>query len=694
MAISKMNRDQIMPASSNIQMKNSMTGLAISNLRVRYHSARSSSTQVPRFRQVDDAIQFELSRARYIAWPSIQTSAILPPFDHASLVTVISCPTGSALDPAWLQTYIHRQTQVDDVFEPAFLNGIIFTGSKEPQGLVAAQLRELLDLWGTAWSKHMVEDSPKQPCPGLYVWKNNALWNVYIMYDDFNGAFMASIRRCSATGRYFNLRVGGEEYQTLSVIVPSRTVTSPTKPRPLEGLRFAVKDMYRIEGLQNTLGSRSYYHVNVPATANAPAIQRLLDSGAYLVGTTKLACFAAREEPTECADYQAPYNPRGDGSQSPAGSSSGSAAATASYDFLDFTIGSDSRQESVDTSGRWFDVEEGCYVEEPAPRLGSCERRDMNPAPAQDQPQTLFQSFQLLQNQISQQDIGSITRSIYVEPALHSLPQFPDNCDDGWTGDSMAEVEKELELAFLEQVKLLSASALNSPRPRSVEAPPDGSQSREHTETTTSIRSEELQDASRHGPPDQGLEEWEKRETEMVVEGGGVAIQQQQEFAAQKEELGQPAVGEGDQPDLVEVVDADDPNEVLEVEAEGDVGAVIEEDIADGTVNDVANGWGLYNRQSGQRCREGEHRKDEEATETLPATQPEIDEHRFRLRGIRTRQLAERQTKTTQYRVVWGKHPNRSDYWVNEDDIQVLMLWPLSEQDLIRQRSIPGIRQL
>ncbi|KAI9767312.1 MAG: hypothetical protein M1840_005721 [Geoglossum simile] len=245
--------------------------------------------------------------------------------------------------PLWLLSFpAQRKKQVDDVFDAAFLNGIIFTGSKEPEGLVAAQLGELLDLWGTAWSKHMVEDSPKQPSPGLYVWKNNALWNVYRMYDDLNGAFMASTRHCSATG-YFNLRVGGEEYQTLSVMVPSRTVTSPGKPRPLEGLRFAVKDMYRIKGLRNTLGNRGYYDVNVPATANVPAIQRLLDSGAYLVGTTRLACFAAREEPTECADYQAPYNPRGDGYQSPSGSSSGSAAAIASYDFLDFTVGSDSK---------------------------------------------------------------------------------------------------------------------------------------------------------------------------------------------------------------------------------------------------------------------------------------------------------------------------------------------------------------
>jgi hypothetical protein len=65
---------------------------------------------------------------------------------------------------------------------------------------------------------------------------------------------------------------------------------------------------------------------------------------------------------------------------------------------------------------------------------------------------------------------------------------------------------------------------------------------------------------------------------------------QQEELAAQKEELRPPAVGEGDQQDLVKVVDADDL-------------------------------------------------KDKEASKALPATQPEIpeiNEHRFRLRGIRT----------------------------------------------------------
>ena len=102
-------------------------------------------------------------------------------------------------------------------------------------------------------------------------------------------------------------------------------------------------------------------------------------------------------------------------------------------------------------------------------------------------------------------------------------------------------------------------------------------------------------------------------EEELVGEVGKVEIQQQEELARQNKELGRPALG--DQQNLVKVDDTDDP-------------------------------------------------MDKEATEALSATQPEIpeiDEHRFRLRGIRTQPLARRQTGTTQYRVVWGKHPNRSD---------------------------------
>jgi hypothetical protein len=245
--------------------------------------------------------------------------------------------------------------------------------------------------------------------------------------------------------------------------------------------------------------------------------------------------------------------------------------------------------------------------------------------PAQAQPHTLPQSSKPLQDQTNQQGVGDITQSTSVEFALHSLPKPFDSGDDGWTDENMAELEKELGLALEEQqVESLSASTPTPP-------------SREHSETTGS-RPEELRDASRRGTPAKDLERWEQQETQVVVKGGAVAMQQ--------EELGQPAVG--DQQDLVEVDEVDNP-------------------------------------------------EDKEATEALPAAQPkipEMDEHRFRLRGVRARQLAGRQTKTTQYRVVWGKYPNRSDSWFNEDDVQISMPCEPYSQDLALQVDIFRVREM
>lgn len=59
------------------------------------------------------------------------------------------------------------------------------------------------------------------------------------------------------------------------------------------------------------------------------------------MGMAKLSSMIGREQPTEATDYHAPFNPRGDGYQSPAGSSSGSAVAVATYDWLDFALGTD-----------------------------------------------------------------------------------------------------------------------------------------------------------------------------------------------------------------------------------------------------------------------------------------------------------------------------------------------------------------
>ena len=140
-----------------------------------------------------------------------------------------------------------------------------------------------------------------------------------------------------------DLWVAGSYVQSLSIAVPSRLRYKTTAATPLTDLRVAVKDIFHIQGIRTTVCNRAYYELYPAATRTAACIQILRHMGAVIVGTTKLASFAATEEPLECVDFQAPWNPRADGHQSPAGSSSGSGAAIASYDWLDIAIGSDSK---------------------------------------------------------------------------------------------------------------------------------------------------------------------------------------------------------------------------------------------------------------------------------------------------------------------------------------------------------------
>ncbi len=122
--------------------------------------------------------------------------------------------------------------------------------------------------------------------------------------------------------------------------------------------------------------------------------------------------------------------------------------------------------ESIDTSGPWYDVEEGRYIDEPAPGPGSREQYGAPSAPAQ------AQSSKPLQDQTSQQGVDDIIRSTSVESTLHSLPTPSDSSDNGWTDKNMAELEKELGLALEEQqVKSSSVGAPTSPSPCWVEAP-------------------------------------------------------------------------------------------------------------------------------------------------------------------------------------------------------------------------------
>jgi allophanate hydrolase len=105
--------------------------------------------------------------------------------------------------------------------------------------------------------------------------------------------------------------------------------------RPLWGVPFAVKDNIDVAGLPTTAACPEFSFV---AKTDAPAVRRLLDAGALLLGKTNLDQFA-----TGLVGTRSPYGiPRNvfDPALVPGGSSSGSACAVAAG-IVSFALGTD-----------------------------------------------------------------------------------------------------------------------------------------------------------------------------------------------------------------------------------------------------------------------------------------------------------------------------------------------------------------
>lgn len=107
---------------------------------------------------------------------------------------------------------------------------------------------------------------------------------------------------------------------------------------PLKGYRFAVKDVFDIEGFRIQAGNPDYFKQANLANQTAPAIAVLQDAGANLVGKTHTdelggSLFGLN------VHYGTPLNSQSP-TRVPGGSSSGSAAAVAA-DLVDFALGAD-----------------------------------------------------------------------------------------------------------------------------------------------------------------------------------------------------------------------------------------------------------------------------------------------------------------------------------------------------------------
>jgi amidase len=112
----------------------------------------------------------------------------------------------------------------------------------------------------------------------------------------------------------------------------------PLSSGPLDGLRFAVKDLIDVGGQTTGCGNPTWRDTHPPAVVNAPSVDALLGAGARCIGKT-VADELAFSLDGENHFYGTPLNPRAP-ERVPGGSSSGSASAVA-CGLVDFALGTD-----------------------------------------------------------------------------------------------------------------------------------------------------------------------------------------------------------------------------------------------------------------------------------------------------------------------------------------------------------------
>ncbi|KAK9904266.1 hypothetical protein WJX75_008073 [Coccomyxa subellipsoidea] len=123
-----------------------------------------------------------------------------------------------------------------------------------------------------------------------------------------------------------------------NAFLPDGPEISGASEGPLQGLTFAAKDLYDVEGYVTGFGNPTWKETHEPAAATAPTIQALLSAGASLVGKTHMDELAYSLN-GENFHYGTPVNPACP-DRIPGGSSSGSVVAVGNGS-VDIALGSD-----------------------------------------------------------------------------------------------------------------------------------------------------------------------------------------------------------------------------------------------------------------------------------------------------------------------------------------------------------------
>ncbi|KAI7160092.1 amidase signature enzyme [Hortaea werneckii] len=278
----------------------------------------------------------------------------LAPLDSDVLPMTVIRTNNSAFGIAEFNDTISSFNDMDDVFTRDFLASVFldYLGAGSFRPSIAQEMTAHPQNTSGPWPiLMMAEDgvglvSASLSCSlpnGPYfvsAW-TGAVFKAHRLYPDDYLTFIQGIISDEAGG-YLSLPAVTENVMAKSVAVPSRLYSTVSPEKPLAGLRLGVKDIYHVKGVKTSGGNRAYFYLYEAQNATAPAVQRLIDQGAILVGKMGTVQFANGDSPTaDWVDLHCPFNPRADGYQDPSGSSTGPGAGIGAYDWLDIAVGSD-----------------------------------------------------------------------------------------------------------------------------------------------------------------------------------------------------------------------------------------------------------------------------------------------------------------------------------------------------------------
>lgn len=280
----------------------------------------------------------------------------VPPATGFTAVTSIRT-TSSPITKAYLEQHFTFYSEFDDVYSDHFMDSLIISYN----GIASASFEANAESWlETLNIRHLylserisppkvktlqISQIKEGPPAGPYFASMKAgrldLHSAYRLYKDEYEAFLFGAVP-QTDGGWFPTNITLDDDGQQYIPIPSR-LSAMTQSLPLAGTRFALKDIYDAQGLKTGAGSLAYARAYPEANMTASSIQRLFALGATMVGKVRTSQFAHGSNPWDFIDIPYSWNPRADGYLTASASSTGSACAIAGYEWLDFTVGSDTR---------------------------------------------------------------------------------------------------------------------------------------------------------------------------------------------------------------------------------------------------------------------------------------------------------------------------------------------------------------